>query len=220
MSAGRRARIATISSVLVVAAVAAIVSYAHMYELAVRSGESWRAWLIPLSVDGMLVAATAAIVDRRRVREPAGWVPWLGLTLGIGASLAANIAAARPELVAQIVAGWPPVALAVSIETLVVVLRGTSPQQATSSRRPPAAAPAVTAPRAEARPARPKPAAPDDRELARARELVDAARAVGRRYGRVGLAQDLGISQYRARDLMKQLDDEVDAPAQMRLVMG
>jgi hypothetical protein len=108
---------------MVVAAVSAVVSYAHMRDLAIDHGESWKATLIPLAVDGMLVAATLAIVSQRRLRRPAGWVPWLGLSLGILASLAANVAAARPELVAELIAAWPPVALAVSIETLVTVLR-------------------------------------------------------------------------------------------------
>lgn len=119
-------RVLAVASVALVALVAAVVSYAHMYELAERSGEAWRAWLFPLSVDGMLLAATLAIVDRRRAGLPAGWVPWAGLVLGIGASLIANVAAAEPTLTAQAVAAWPPLALAISIETLVIVLRHTA----------------------------------------------------------------------------------------------
>lgn len=126
----RWVRRVAVASVLLVALVAAVISYAHIYELAERHGEEWRSALLPLSVDGMLVAATLAIVDRRRRREPAGWVPWLGLTLGIAASLAGNVAAARPDLVSQIVAAWPPLALAVSIETMVVVLRRPAAQVA------------------------------------------------------------------------------------------
>ncbi|MGH3965076.1 MAG: DUF2637 domain-containing protein [Pseudonocardiaceae bacterium] len=128
----RLTRHTAVASVLLVAMVAAVVSYAHMHDLAMEHGESWRSVLIPLAVDGMLVAATLAIVDRRRHRQPAGVVPWLGLTLGIVASLAANVAAARPELVAQLIAAWPPVALAVSIETLVIVLR-TAAEQASEA---------------------------------------------------------------------------------------
>jgi hypothetical protein len=119
----RITRDATVASVILVAIVAAIVSYAHMHDLALEHGESWRSVLIPLAVDGMIASATAAIVSQRRRNQSAGWVPWLGLSLGILASLAANVAAARPELIAHLIAAWPPVALAVSIETLVVVLR-------------------------------------------------------------------------------------------------
>jgi hypothetical protein len=117
-------RTIAVASVMLVAVVAAVVSFAHMHDLSLRYGESWRSVLIPLSVDGMLVAATSAIVNQRRQRLPAGVVPWLGLGLGIGASLVANVAAAQPVLIAQLIAGWPPVALAISVETLVVILRG------------------------------------------------------------------------------------------------
>lgn len=119
----RTVRRTSVGSVLLVAAVAAVVSYYHLYELARIHGEGWRAGLIPLSIDGMLVAATLAIVSQRRQRRPAGWVPWLGLILGIGASLLGNIAAASPDVIARLIAGWPPAALAVAIETLVVILR-------------------------------------------------------------------------------------------------
>lgn len=111
-----------VASVLLVAAVAAIVSYCHMQELAENAGEGWRSRIIPLSVDGMLVAATLAIVYRRRHGLPAGAVPWLAVGLGISASLLANVAAARPDGVARIIAAWPPLALAISIEVLVQVL--------------------------------------------------------------------------------------------------
>ena len=124
-----------LAAVLLVAAVAAVASYAHQQELAEAHGEAWRSALLPLSVDGMLLATTLAIVDRRRRREPAGWVPWLGLALGILASLAANVAAARPDLVSQLIAAWPPLALAIAIETLVVVLR--RPKTTTAPVEPP-----------------------------------------------------------------------------------
>ena len=44
-------RVVTVGAVLLVAAVAAVVSYAHMREVAARAGEGWRALLLPLSVD-------------------------------------------------------------------------------------------------------------------------------------------------------------------------
>jgi hypothetical protein len=41
-------------------------------------------------------------------------------------SLAANLAAAQPELVSRLVAAWPAVALALSYETLLTLVRQTS----------------------------------------------------------------------------------------------
>jgi hypothetical protein len=206
----------TVASVLLVAAVAAVVSYAHMHDLAARSGEQWRAVLIPLSVDGMLVAATLAIVDRRRARHRAGFVPWTGLLLGLAASLAANVAAARPEPVAQLVAAWPPIALAVSIETLVIVLRNTAPTPVVDEpvvgdvptpdpvnvdehglSRAWASAPPI-GPALELEAAAEPSSAPTANVDAVARTLI----AQG--YGKVRLSRELDISQHAARRLIEQ----------------
>jgi hypothetical protein len=162
-------------SVLLVAVVAAIVSFNHMFELASKAGEEWRATLIPLSVDGMLVAATLAIVDRRRVKQPAGLVPWIGLGLGLVASLAANIAAARPEVVAQCVAAWPPVALALSIETLVIVLRNTTAKAEVRAAAPPAPMPKATGVVASKPRAQTRRSAPDDLAAKRAKAAARKA---------------------------------------------
>ncbi len=54
MESSRWSRWVTIAAVLLLAGIAAVVSYSHMYELALRHGEpEWRAALFPLSVDGM-----------------------------------------------------------------------------------------------------------------------------------------------------------------------
>lgn len=117
------ARVVTVGAVLVVSAVAAVVSYAHMRHLATEAGEAWRADILPLSVDGLLVAASLVIFVRRRAGLRAGALPWVGLLLGVGASVAANIAAAQPTVLGRVVAAWPPVAFALSFEMLVILLR-------------------------------------------------------------------------------------------------
>ena len=106
---------------LVVAAVAAYASYQHQRGFALHGGaDAASARLWPLSVDGLLVLATAGLLKSRhhttrRVRLAA----WLAFGLGIGVSLAANIASA-PTLTWQpvLVAGWPPVALLLAVELL------------------------------------------------------------------------------------------------------
>lgn len=107
-----------IVAVGVVAVVAAVISYAHMQDLAFRAGEGWRSHLLPLSVDGLLVAATTSILVARWRGHRAGWVAQLSLALGIAASIAANIAAAEPTLTGRLVAAWPPLALALATELL------------------------------------------------------------------------------------------------------
>jgi len=108
----------TTAAVLAVAAVAAVASYEHMRALAAVAGEEWRAWLLPVSVDGLAVAASTMLV-RRRAGQRAGMLPWVALLLGLGASLAANVAAAEPTVVGRLVAAWPPVGLLLSYELLL-----------------------------------------------------------------------------------------------------
>lgn len=116
---GWAVRVVTVVAVLLVAVVAALVSYAHMREVAERAGEQWRAMLLPLSVDGLVVAASMVLLTRRRVGLPGGWLAWGALLGGVGASLAANIAAAEPNVTARMVASWPAVAFAVAFELLL-----------------------------------------------------------------------------------------------------
>ncbi len=111
----------TILAVLAVAFVAAIASYDHQRALAELAGEGWRAWLLPVSVDGLVVAASMSMLVRRRVGLPAGALAWVSLLAGIGASLAANVAAADPTAVGRVVAAWPPVALLLAWELLMHV---------------------------------------------------------------------------------------------------
>jgi len=90
-----------------------------MRALATLAGEGWRAWLLPISVDGLAVAASMTMLVRRRAGHRAGTLPWAALLLGLGASLAANVAAAEPTVVGRLVAAWPPVGLLLSYELLM-----------------------------------------------------------------------------------------------------
>lgn len=96
----RRPWWATAVTVLV-ALVAAAASYGHQLEVAKVAGEpELIAHAVPLTVDGLVVAALWA-GDRGR------W--WLRLALAV--SVAANVAAAEPTTLGYAVAGWPPLAL-------------------------------------------------------------------------------------------------------------
>lgn len=174
--------VVTVLSVAVVAAVAAVVSYVHMRELATRAGEAWRADIIPLSADGLLVAASMVMFVRRQAGERAGVLPWVGLVLGLAASLAANLAVADwGDPVSLAVSGWPPVALAVAFELLILVTRKRS---AGASAAEPVAAPVD--------PTEEPTATADDR----AAELI--AQGAGRRR----LARELKIPESQARALL------------------
>lgn len=76
-----------------VAAVAAVASYEHTYDLVRAHGEAgWTALLVPLTVDGLIYASSMVMLGcaRRKVPVPA-LARWL-LGLGIAATLAANVA--------------------------------------------------------------------------------------------------------------------------------
>jgi hypothetical protein len=104
--------------VVVVALVAAAASYQHQRTLAALAGEGWLAWALPVSVDGMMLAAGRSILRRRRAGIPAPFLSWFGFTLGFVASVAANVAAAEPTPIGRLIAAWPPVALFIAYETL------------------------------------------------------------------------------------------------------
>ena len=100
------------------ALVAAAASYQHQRTLAALAGEGWLAWALPISVDGMMLATGRSILRRRRAGIPAPPLSWFGFTLGLIASVAANVAAAHPTPVGRLIAAWPPIALFIAYETL------------------------------------------------------------------------------------------------------
>src|SRR5690625_2314286 len=120
MDSSRWSRWTTIAAVLLLAVIAAVVSYSHMYELAQRHGEpAWRAALFPLSVDGMIVASSMALLADARHGRRGGLLPWTLLILGSVASLAANIAVADPTLWSRVIHAWPSFALMGAYELLM-----------------------------------------------------------------------------------------------------
>ncbi|MGH9190971.1 MAG: DUF2637 domain-containing protein [Acidimicrobiales bacterium] len=129
----------TTLAVLAVALVAAIASYDHQRLLADMAGEDWRAWLLPISVDGLILTASRTMLTRQRAGRSAGWLAWTAMLAGLTASLAANVAGAHPTLVGRLVAAWPPVALLLAYELLMQQVRATSRRDTgrrTSPRRP------------------------------------------------------------------------------------
>lgn len=197
-------------AVAVVAAVAAVVSYAHMQQLAAEAGEGWRSHLLPLSVDGLLIAAAGSmVVARLHDRKPSA-LAWTALTLGIVASLAANVAAAEPTMVGRLVAAWSPLALALSFELLMQQIRHTPTRQTASAadatRTPnntPSAPPAApTVPRADGSNGTPRPT-PKRATPPNARRATRPARA-GRSSGGQAAARvvfERAVAEGRAEEM-------------------
>jgi len=125
-AADRVIRWSTAGAVVGVAAVAAVTSYEHAYDLVRAHGEAgWTARLVPLTVDGLVYASSMVMLDsaRRGMPVPA-LARWL-LGLGIAATLAANVAHGLGHgPVGAAVAAWPAVALVGCYELLMMVIRG------------------------------------------------------------------------------------------------
>jgi len=108
---------------LVVAIVAAYASYEHQRRFALAGGaDPASAVLWPLSVDGLVILASIGLLSTRPdATARARWSVRVAFLLAVAVSLVANIAAA-PVLAWQpiVVAGWPPVALLLSVELLAL----------------------------------------------------------------------------------------------------
>lgn len=113
MATARGSRWITIAAVKMLAAIAAVVSYSHMFDLAQRHGEpEWQAALSPLSVDGMTIESLMALLaDARRGRS------------GSLAFPTANVAVAEPTLWSGVIHAWSSFALAGAFELLMQELR-------------------------------------------------------------------------------------------------
>jgi hypothetical protein len=93
---GQNHQLVNCGAVVGVAAVAAVASYEHAYDLVRLHGEAgWTARLVPLTVDGLIYASSMVMLDSARRETPVpALARWL-LSLGIAATLAANVAHGR-----------------------------------------------------------------------------------------------------------------------------
>jgi hypothetical protein len=121
----RLIRITTATAVATVAAVAAVISYQHAYELVSTHGETGlTARLVPFTVDGLILAASMLTLDanRRRQRVPplARWCLGTGIVATTGANLAHGLSHGP---IGALISAWPAVALAGSFELLMTLIR-------------------------------------------------------------------------------------------------
>ena len=140
----------TIGCVALLALIAGTVSYLHMHMLVARHGQpGWVAALTPLSVDGMIVAASTTLLADSRSGRTGGALPWALLVAGSVASLAANVAVAEQSLIGRVIAAWPSFALTASFELLTRQVRRDAAGQDAQNQRwqpPPTAAAAERGP--------------------------------------------------------------------------
>jgi hypothetical protein len=112
-------------TVLAIGIIAAIQSYGHIYDLARTHGQSLiDARLLPLSVDGLIIAASLALLHGT-APVLARWV----LALGIAATVSANVAYGLPSgALGAVVSAWPGISFVGAAELL---LRGRSARATT-----------------------------------------------------------------------------------------
>ena len=101
----RGTRVTSTLGAAAVAGIAAWASWSHMVHVALRFGERAEvAYVLPLSVDGLLVVASAAMVDDKVAGRRPRTSAKVAFAAGVAASIAANITAAQPAIGARAVA--------------------------------------------------------------------------------------------------------------------
>jgi hypothetical protein len=123
--ADRLVRRSSIAVVVFVGVIAAFVSYRHAYELVHTHGEEGTAAAAgPLTIDGMIYASGMVLLQAARHKIRAPRLAYVGLWLGIAATIGANVAhGAGHGAVGALVSAWPAVALIVSYELLMKIIR-------------------------------------------------------------------------------------------------
>ena len=135
VSGDRVIRFATAAVVCAVAAFAAVVSYSHIYGLGRAHGQDGTAArLLPLSVDGLILAASLVLLHEARNDRDAPRLARFMLWLGIGATIGANIAfGVRYGLLGALISAWPAVAFIGAVEIAMQQVRRSRAPQATTS---------------------------------------------------------------------------------------
>jgi hypothetical protein len=123
----RAVRHGTTTAVLLVAVIAAIVSFVHIEHLAVTHGQTeLAAYLLPVSIDGTVAASSLVMLRAARLGLPTPVLARVMLGLSVAATLAANIAyGARFGVTGALLSGWPAVAFIGSAEMAIGMVRRT-----------------------------------------------------------------------------------------------
>jgi hypothetical protein len=190
--ADRAIRALTAAVVLAVAIFAAVVSYSHIYDLGRLHGQAGAAArLLPLSVDGLIAAASLVLLHEARNSRPAPVLARWMLGLGIAATVGANVAYGLPfGALGALVSAWPAIAFTGTAEMLIHLVR--------SARQPAAATvPATAAP------------ATDSAHNAAAEHLFAADLGAGRIPGIRAIRASLHVGQDRAGRVQAHLRAQV-----------
>lgn len=122
--------------VTAVASFGAVVSYTHIYTLARSHGQSaLDARLLPLSVDGLILAASLVLLYEARKGRGQPVRAWFALSLGVAATLAANVLSGLPHgWMNAAISAWSPTAFVVAAELLMFMIHKARPAMAGQPR--------------------------------------------------------------------------------------
>ncbi len=134
MTGDRVIRCTTAAVVCAVAAFAAVVSYSHIYGLGRAHGQDGAAArLLPLSVDGLILAASLVLLHEARndrdVPQLARFMLWLGISATIGANIAYGVGYG---LLGALISAWPAVAFIGAVEIAMQQVRRARAPRATT----------------------------------------------------------------------------------------
>lgn len=185
----------TAAVVLAVAGFAAVVSYSHIYDLGRAHGQAGTAArLLPLSVDGLILAAGLVLLHAARTGLGAPVLARLMLWLGIAATVGANVAyGIRFGPLGALISAWPAIAFIGSAEMGIGMIRRTRP------------VPAVPGP----------PAGPNGHGH-QAAELLAAELAAGKVPGLRAIQSQMRIGQPRAQQVqawLREITGEAEGSA-------
>jgi hypothetical protein len=130
MDADKAIRVSTAGVVTAVAGFAAVVSYSHIYDLARAHGQSGTAArLLPLSVDGLILAASLVMLHEARSGHSAPVRAYLMLGLGVAATVAANVLYGLGfGALGAVISAWPAVAFVGAVEMCMWLIRKARPE--------------------------------------------------------------------------------------------
>lgn len=119
----------TAAAVLLVAAIAAVVSFVHIQNLAVTHGQTeLSALLLPVSIDGTVAATSLTMIRSARSGLGTPWLARFGLVLSVLATLACNVGYGLAfGAVGALISGWPAVAFILCAELAIGMLRRSQP---------------------------------------------------------------------------------------------
>jgi hypothetical protein len=117
------------AAVLLVALIAAVVSFTHIEHLAVTHGQTFlAAVLLPVSIDGTVAASSLVMMRAARLDLDTPWLARVMLVLAVVATLGANILfGIRYGYVGAALSGWPAVAFIGCTEMSIGMIRRARP---------------------------------------------------------------------------------------------